>query len=321
MALPYLIQGKNIVVVVNNTPHTISSTHIAYERIKQAIRDGDWNTVEEVVEPKAVLIGYGQGNVTIQGEQLLWKNTPMHTSLSQRVVSMYQEGFPIEPMINFMDNLMDNPSKRSVDQLYSFLEEGQLPITPDGHFLAYKKVGYDYMDVHSQTVLNKPAELLTQEELAFMPIAGGKQREVTIEVVDNVTVVSMARNGVDDNPNNTCSEGLHFCSREYLNHFGGERIVILKINPRDVVSIPVDYGYTKGRCSRYEVIGEIEGDVDQQTSMRMAVYVTTRDDDYDQDDYDQDDYDQDDYDQDDNESVVGTAGPQRDAYGRFVKKS
>jgi hypothetical protein len=51
--------------------------------------------------------------------------------------------------------------------------------------------------------------------------------------------------------------GLHFCSRDYLSHFGGERIMILKINPRDVVSIPVDYNAAKGRACRYEVIGEL----------------------------------------------------------------
>ena len=55
----------------------------------------------------------------------------------------------------------------------------------------------------------------------------------------------------------TCSYGLHFCSEGYLRHFGGDRVVILKINPRDVVSIPTDYNNTKGRCCRYEVIGEV----------------------------------------------------------------
>jgi hypothetical protein len=67
----------------------------------------------------------------------------------------------------------------------------------------------------------------------------------------------MPRNKVDDNQNNTCSYGLHFCSEGYLKHFGGARTVIVKINPRDVVSIPNDYNQTKGRTCRYEVIGEV----------------------------------------------------------------
>ena len=42
--------------------------------------------------------------------------------------------------------------------------------------------------------------------------------------------------------------------------------MILKINPRDVVSIPSDYGDTKGRCCLYEVIGELENTEKQTIS-------------------------------------------------------
>jgi hypothetical protein len=94
--------------------------------------------------------------------------------------------------------------------------------------LAYKKVSEDYKDVYSGTFDNSVGK-----------------------------VCEMERNQVDDDKDRTCSVGLHFCSQEYLNHFGGERTMILKINPRDVVSIPSDYHNSKGRCSRYEVIGEL----------------------------------------------------------------
>jgi hypothetical protein len=70
----------------------------------------------------------------------------------------------------------------------------------------------------------------------------------------------MDRNTVDDDQNRTCSTGLHFCSKEYLGSFGGQRILILKINPRDVVSIPTDYNASKGRACRYEIADEIDKD-------------------------------------------------------------
>jgi hypothetical protein len=76
-------------------------------------------------------------------------------------------------------------------------------------------------------------------------------------------IVEMERNEVDDNKDRTCSTGLHFCSQDYLNHFGGERVVIVKINPRDVVSIPSDYNDSKGRACRYEVVGELGVDPDE----------------------------------------------------------
>ena len=228
---PYLIQGSNVVVVIDNKSHTISKTHITYQRVVDAIKASDWDSVRTLIEPKQAIISYGNGNVTIDGDNFYWKGKDFHNSLSTRMITMLQEGFPIEPMALFMENLMLNPSYRSVQELYGFLEKNNLPITPDGHFLAYKKVRDNFMDCHSGTMDNSVGK-----------------------------VVEMERNLVDDDKDRTCSRGLHFCSEDYLNHFGGQRIVIVKINPRDVVSIPSDYNDSKGRACRYEVVGEMTVD-------------------------------------------------------------
>jgi len=258
MSYPYLIQGSNIVIFVNNEAYTITKSHISYDKVLEAVKNGDWDVVKEIVDPKKVIINYGKGNVSIQGDKMFWKGREFHNSLSSRMIRMYQEGFSIEPMIALMDNLMENTSYRAVNELYSFLERNNLPITSDGHILAYKRVNDDYMDVHSRSVPNKVATMFSDEERAAMPIKTGKQEEVTVKInSEGNTVVKMPRNQVDDDKNRTCSAGLHFCSREYLRNFGGSRIMILKINPRDVVSIPNDYGFSKGRTSRYQVIGEL----------------------------------------------------------------
>ena len=228
MSYPFLIQGDNVVIVIDNKPHTINKTHITYQKVVDAIKAGDWETVKDVIEPKKVVLEYGQGNVEVQGDKLFWKGKEFHNALSNRMIQMLQDGFPVEPLVAFMENLMQNPSYRSVKELYGFLEKNNLPITSDGHFLAYKKVRKDFKDCHTGTMDNSVG-----------------------------TVVEMERHEVDDNANNTCSNGLHFCSKDYLNHFGGERTVIVKINPADVVSIPTDYDFSKGRACRYEVIGEL----------------------------------------------------------------
>ncbi len=266
---PYMIQGNNIVVVIGTQPHTINKTHVAYEKVKNAIRNNDWDTVKKIIDPEKVVLDYGSGRVAVQGDKLFWDGVEMHNALSRRMIQMLQEDFPIEPLVKFMENLHENPSFRAVNELYGFLEKNSLPITPDGHFLAYKKVRDDFMDVHSGTVSNKPAYAFTDEEKAAMPLTSGKKKEVSVALENGVTVISMPRNMVNDDKNQTCSEGLHFCSKEYLGHFGGERIVILKINPRDVVSIPSDYNNSKGRACRYEIAGELG--VDPDTAFTAAV--------------------------------------------------
>jgi hypothetical protein len=225
---PFIIQGDNITVVINNKPHTVNKSHMLFDKLKQSIKDGDWDAVRDLIDPKKVVLNYGKGNISIKGDVLYWKDEEFHNSLSRRMIQMMQEGFTIEPLVTFMENLMQNPSKRAVDELYGFLEKNNMPITPDGHFLAFKKVRGNYTDVHSGTFDNSVGK-----------------------------TVEMERNKVDDNKDRTCSTGLHFCSESYLNHFPGEHVMIVKINPRDVVSIPSDYNGAKGRACRYEVVGEV----------------------------------------------------------------
>ncbi len=232
--IPYLMQGKNIILVVDGKSHTISKdTHMSYVKIVEALKAQDWDALHDLVEPKKAIVDFGGGNVSIEGDKVFWKGKPFHNALATRMIDMYTDGFPIDPMVRFMENLMENPSKRSVDQVYGFLEKNSLPITEDGYFLAYKRVRKDYLDIHSGTMDNSIG-----------------------------TIVEMDRNEVDDNPDSHCSTGLHFCSESYLGHFGSsdQPVMILKINPADVVSIPTDYNGAKGRASRYEVIGQVDGD-------------------------------------------------------------
>lgn len=234
MSYPFVIQGNNVTVVIGNKPHTISKTHVSYQKVVDAIKTGAWDVVKEIIDPKKVVLNYGQGHVSIQGDKLFWKGEELNGALARRMIAMLQDGFDVTPFVLFMENLFQNPSKRSVDELYGFLEKNDLPITPDGHFLAYKKVRENFKDVHTGTMDNSPGQ-----------------------------VVEMERNRVDDNKDNTCSTGLHFCGMSYLACFGGHRTVIVKVNPRDVVSIPSDYNGAKGRACRYEVVGELGVDPEE----------------------------------------------------------
>lgn len=234
-SVPYLLQGKNLILVINGQSHTISKdTHINYGKIVDALKAKDWIAIRELVEPAKAIVNFGKGYVKIENGVVYWKDVPFNNALSSRMIEMYQDGFPVDPMVCFMENLMSNPSKRSVDQVYGFLEKNNLPITEDGYFLAYKKVrAGTYKDIHSGTIDNSIGQ-----------------------------VVEMDRNLVDDDPESHCSSGLHFCSESYLQSFGGhtDPVMILKINPADVVSIPTDYNGAKGRCCKYEVIAEVDGD-------------------------------------------------------------
>ena len=225
--------GITLYLEANGAQHTIPRDHKDFGTISKLATQDRFDEILPMLNLAQRVRDYvyasKNGKFKIDGTVLIYKDEEMHSYLASRMVDMALDGLDISAMEAFMENLLQNDSYRAVNELYGFLEEGNLPITPDGHFLAYKRVRDDYKDCHSGKIDNSVGQ-----------------------------VVTMNRNEVDDDKDRTCSRGLHFCSYDYLGSFGGERVMVLKINPRDVVSIPSDYNNTKGRCCRYEVIREIE---------------------------------------------------------------
>jgi hypothetical protein len=229
--------GK-ITACINGTIFTIDPTHSNYQKALEAIKAHDYDAFLDQVDLtrkiRDFMHQHGQDTIKIVDGSITWNDEVIHNTLTKRVISFMQQDLPFKPLLNFLGNLMQNPSKRAVDELYDFLEVGELPITEDGCFLAFKNVKSDYKDIHSGTFDNSVGK-----------------------------VCEVRRNQVDEDKDRTCSYGLHFCSIAYLPHFrdsSGGKTMILKINPSDVVAIPADYNNTKGRCCKYEVIGEYTDD-------------------------------------------------------------
>src|SRR5690606_34879601 len=88
------------------------------------------------------------------------------------------------------------------------------------------------------------------------------------------------RNQVDDNPEHTCSKGLHVAGWNYAAgtaYGGASRYLMIKVSPEHVVSVPVDYDFQKMRVCQYEVIKE----VDKPANINIE-YIASNGDDYDQ---------------------------------------
>lgn len=145
----------------------------------------------------------------------------------------------IEEIKPFLKKMFQNQHIDAVTELYDWCTAMDFEITKDGNFLAYKKVRKDLGSIHDNGA--------TKHEI-------GKYTTVDDFCTDRTV---------------TCSRGLHFCSKEYLSNYGlssSEVTLIVEIDPRDVVSIPVDYNNQKGRCCRYKPIGIIKDDETLQTT-------------------------------------------------------
>lgn len=235
MTVPNIITTHSITVLVDGkTLVAKASGHPNFETIKAYLKEGAPDTAKlaAMFDVAQAIVTRSKGRVQINGNTVTYDGKPLHSTLTERMIAMLGEGFDIQPLINFLEKLMQNPSFAAVNGLYDFLAATNIPITPEGDFLAYKKVRNTYFDIHSNTMRN----------------AVGDEPRVP-------------RNAVDENPDRTCSHGLHVCSESYLAHFGSsggsDRVMIVQVNPADVVAIPRDYNNAKMRCAGYKVIAEV----------------------------------------------------------------
>ena len=222
-----LITQTGITVFVKgNAPFTMTRDHKLFTQLETAAKANDLDAVLDIVAMANKVANYAKGKLTIIGGEIFYGEEALHGALIDRILALMAEDEDADYLVKFLENLLENPSKQSREQLYLFLEACDLPITEDGRFIAYKWVRDNYRDQHSGKFDNSVGQ-----------------------------VVKMERRDVDDDRQQTCSSGLHVCSKAYGKF--SQRLMLVAVNPRDVVSVPYDYNNSKMRVCEYEVIEEL----------------------------------------------------------------
>src|SRR5271170_30778 len=233
-ALSYVLKPENLAVAISDPKtkmpvwKTMHSTHVSFKSIVRALRRKDWNRAIRLFDTAQLIADKSQGRVEVKKDGVFYNGMKIDNSLTTRILQLIKEGKSVSHMLKFMDRLYANPSQAAINELYDWLKGCKLPITDDGRFVAYRRVKSNYKDVYTGTIDNSPGQ-----------------------------IVFMQRKDVCADRHNTCARGLHFCSIAYLPSYPGDRIMQVVVDPADVVSIPSDYQYTKGRTWQYEVVKEI----------------------------------------------------------------
>jgi hypothetical protein len=240
MTVSYIETENALTVVIAETGkiYNIDNTHANWDKVRENLYEENYEGLEELLSVKKVVENFFNSStatgVEVDDIGVKFNGEYVHNYLTNKILDFAKRGLSVKPLVNFFEKVMKNPSYRAVNELYKFLEHGLMPITPNGNFLGYKSVKENYKDWYSGKFDNSIGQTL-----------------------------EMPRNQVCDDPELGCSYGFHVGTLEYAKNFNsGNRVMIVEVDPSDVVSVPHDCDHQKLRTAKYVVVGEFEKPLD-----------------------------------------------------------
>lgn len=231
-------------VILGGQPFQFDHTHPYYTGLVECVHVSDEEEFVYLFNTGDKIEDWSEGDFEFRDGFLYFEDEQVASDPTNRIVEMIRQGFPHEPMLNYLTNLYDNVSERAVKESYKWSSHKGLPITDDGMLVGYKGVS-----VHrGQTINVKNGELKDGD---FVDRYTGKTFRNNVG-----DKCSMRRRQVCDDHTEGCASGLHVGTYQYACDWAGPTgaVVLVKFNPKDIVSVPSDCNCQKMRVSEYEVI-------------------------------------------------------------------
>ncbi len=250
-----LRSGDSIILHYNGEVLNIqkSSRPADYKRVEKLIEAGDVDSlIEAYVDIKAQVEKYTKGKMSVDAGTLIDKKTgeAIPPAIAKKLKEFKDKQEKFQPLWRFWMKLRANPSKNSVRQLYEFIQRHNIPITEQGDILLEKGVNM------------KPDGTLWDAHTGKFDNSIGM-------------VVRMPRSAVVDNPKEGCASGLHVAAPDYVkSHYSQNVVIICKVNPTDVGSVPEEYNFTKMRVCEYEVMGLAKHSSIKELVVKLEDFVT-----------------------------------------------
>jgi hypothetical protein len=297
----YIKDSNGVWTVISDTVHTFDKDHPNYAALIAAIKDKDNVAFEKAISVGRTIQEWSYDSFLFEDGVLRYQGEEIDTAITSIITDMIAEGFDHLPMLRFLERLFKNPSFTAIHELYTWLANKSLAITPDGCFLAFKYVAlYDGDDTID--AVGRPLKRGDYVD-CFHKTNNGKRFKAKPYRNNVEDVNTMPRYKVNDDRTEGCSTGFHVGTKDYVSG-NGDIVIICKVDPADVVSIPSDCSCQKLRCCEYEVIS-VERTmklVEDPANWGHRDDHEEYDDEFDDDDDDEIDSDLDDDDDDDVES-------------------
>ena len=236
-----IVTNNSLTAIVGVNTYTMTRGSAGFDEALNAIRENDEQAFLSVADIKSTIQRESAGRLALINGGVFFNGNAVHNVVVDRIVQFSREGLPYEPLMLFLGKLLKNPQRESVDMLYKFLENENLPITEEGNFLAYKGVGDRFeATVHKDKKGNE----------VFWKVGA---------------TVKMPRSEVTFDPQQHCGPGLHVGSLNYARGYGSIRLIV-EVDPANVVSVPADTS-EKMRVCEARVLSICEKDLPVTTPL------------------------------------------------------
>ena len=254
-------------VVIDSQSYLFDHTHPEYEGLVECIKTGDAEAFTELLEVGTVIQNWSEGDFQFRDGYLYYEDEQVASQPTDRIIQLIKNGWDHKPMLAYLDRLYQNVSNRAVVESYNWCSHKGLPITPDGYLVGYKGVGI----YSGPNMFDKMGRPLQDGDLVDRHTGNSFRNNVADEC-------GMNRRKVSDDCTQGCASGLHIGTYDYACSWAGSsgKVILVRFDPADIVSVPTDCEFQKMRVSKYTVLS-IARDI-----LEEEVYEDEYDDEYDE---------------------------------------
>lgn len=236
MSQPYYITENEITIYLQDSELVVNRTNPNYNQIVTSLRTGvSDEELQNLANPRETLKVFTDkipDKFVIESDAVYYDGIALSGNIVDEILRRARNNLTFSHLLKFFENLSKNPSYASRESLFDFLALREFPFSTEGTFYAYKAVRKDFKDKWSGTLDNSPGN-----------------------------EVSFDRSQVNSDRGNACASGLHAGNKSYVDWYGTKegKLVIVEINPEDVVMVPKSEA-EKIRVCKYKVLAEVSTD-------------------------------------------------------------
>ena len=114
---------------------TMNNDHPAWTQAKEALSQDDWDRLKSLFDVQSAVQDYldSEAGIEVRNGTVFYEVEAIHNLVVEKNPIIYARRIAVQASLKFLGKLMENPSARSVNELYKFLEHKNMPLTSEGN--------------------------------------------------------------------------------------------------------------------------------------------------------------------------------------------